>query len=363
MGRPLSRQQLFNANSLTNIKVHFHNGSTPVKGYILRQRSTKWFLCSDVNGNTAKCKLVDKVRADLLEGEMSIAFVYDDGTKGHAIKIARHLITVMYDGMYRNMPWTFDANNSDGRWQIDEAGTNTNMASDTDVGGEDINGDYPVPGSSGLAAYRSAAQALTGITYANKGSPYNPGGGVLAGAISNKVDGGLWRSKYSGNFSTSYNDAPNTWDYHFFVGKTPIKSISDGYLSWGKQLDGNGLGENHFSMEWKGYFQAPDGVNTNYNIFAECDDQIAVWIGSNALGNPWDATPALAIYGKSLPANAATAVNGTSVTLEAGKWYPIRIWFGEFGGACMAQIYLQSANDQWNGQDLNLCYNSATGGF
>mgnify|MGYP006268232535 CR=1 FL=1 len=360
MGRPLSRQQLFNANSLTNIKVHFHNGSTPVKGYILRQRSTKWFLCSDVNGNTAKCKLVDKVRADLLEGEMNIAFVFDDGTKGHAIKISRHLITVMYDGMYRNMPWTFDSNNADGRWQIDEAGTNESMANDTDVGGEDVNGDYPVPGS---GTFKLANVALGAVTYADKGTPYSPGGNLTN--VTNATPG-LWRRKYDGNFCAASNTAPASWNYSFFDTATFIKAIADEFVSWGQQSDGPGLGEHNFSMEWKGYVQAPE--SGNFNLFAESDDHIAVWIGTAATNAPANASRSLGSNNKTLPAAASgtlgEAINFNSVTLIGGQWYPIRIWFSEFTGGCKAQFYMQAASGtKYDGDSLAFAYNSATHGF
>lgn len=359
MGRPLSRQQLFNANSLTNIKVHFHNGSAAVKGYILRQRSTKWFLCSDVNGNTAKCKLVDKVRADLNEGEMSIAFVYDDGTKGHAIKISRHLITVMYDGMYRGMPWTFDSNNSDGRWQIDEAGTNTSMASDTDVGGEDINGDYPVPGS---GDFQLAVTALNGVVYANKGTPYNPGGNVAS--VPNSAPG-LYRKKYNGNFCTASNSLPGTWTYDWFDTAQFIKGIADTYVSWGHQSDGPGLGQHNFSMEWKGYIKVP--TTQNYNIYAESDDHIAMWIGTDATNAPANNTRLLGNNNKSMPGdkNVAGVYGINSVTLTAGQYYPVRIWFSEFEGGCKAQIYLHGANDiKLYGPTLtDVVHNAGTKGF
>ena len=72
MGRPLSKQQLFSANSKNNLKVQFHNGTESVPGYIVKQKSNLQFLCADVDGNRAVCKLVNKTSGNLAEGEMSI---------------------------------------------------------------------------------------------------------------------------------------------------------------------------------------------------------------------------------------------------------------------------------------------------
>jgi hypothetical protein len=360
MGRPLSKQQLFNANSKDNIKVQFHNGTTSVKGYIVEQTGSKRFKCIDANGNTAVCYLKDKASADLAAGEMTITFKYDDGTIQQATKIARHRISLTYNGSYRSFPWNFSTSTTDGAWQVEEAGTNSAMASSVDLEGDDINGDYPVPGS-GDTPYKLGAVGLSGITYANVGTPYNPGGNVAS--VSNSASG-LWRTKYDGNFTAASNSAPATWTYNFFSTATAIKSIADTYVSWGQQTDGSGLGEHNFSMEWLGYIQVP--TTQNYNFYAESDDHIAMWIGSAATGTPANATRLLGSNNKNMPSDAATAgVRGTnSVTLTAGQWYPVRVWFSEHTGGCKAQIYAQGANGaKFSGSELTLAYNTATSGY
>jgi hypothetical protein len=360
MGRPLSKQQLFDANSKNNIKVQFHNGTASVKGYIVEQTGSKRFKCKDANGVTAVCYLKDKASADLQAGEMSITFKYDDGTVQQAVKIARHRISLVYNGDLRSFPWNFSTSTSDGYWQVEEAGTNAAMASSTDLEGDDINGDYPVPGS-GDTPYKLGATGLAGITYANVGTPYNPGGNIAT--VSNSASG-LWRTKYDGNFTAASNSAPATWTYNFFSTATAIKSIADTYVSWGQQTDGAGLGEHNFSMEWKGYIQVP--TTQNYNFYAESDDHIAMWIGTAATGTPANATRLLGSNNKNMPSDAATAgVRGTnSVTLTAGQWYPVRVWFSEHTGGCKAQIYAQGANGaKFSGSELTLAYNTATSGY
>ena len=156
MGRPLSKQQLFNANAKNNIKVQFHNGTESVPGYIVEQTGSKRFKCKDENGVTRICYLKDKASADLLAGEMSISFKYDDGTVQQATKISRHRITVNYGGIARSFPWNFSTSTSDGYWQVEEAGTNAAMASSTDLETDDgptipagMDPDEPLAGSGG----------------------------------------------------------------------------------------------------------------------------------------------------------------------------------------------------------------------
>jgi hypothetical protein len=353
MGRPLSKQQLFGATTGDNIKVQFNNGTASVPGYIVEQTGSKRFICEDADGNQATCYLVDKASADLAEGEMSITFKYDDDTVAQAIKIARHRATFDYDGSVQSMPWNFSTSTSDGAWQIEEAGTDSSLTDNTDLEEDDVtlNEDYPVPGS---GEYRIAGVALAGITYADKGTPYAPGGEV--DDVYNQVDG-LARVKYNGNFTATSSSAPSTWDYSFFDTAEYIKYTPDTYVSWGQQIDGPNLGESLFSIQWTGYVQVP--TTQNYNFYAESDDHIAMWIGTAADDVPSDATRLLGSANKVMPgdANVAGVANANSVTLTAGKWYPIRIWFSEHLGGCKAQIYAQGADgSKFSGQDLTFAH-------
>lgn len=354
MGRPLSRQQLFGANAKNNIKVHFHNGTAGVQGYIVRQRGSKRFLCEDEHGVQRLCHLVDKVRADLATGEMSIAFIFDDGTKGHAVKIARHLITVMYQGAYHNMPWSFSSSTSDGYWQVDEAGTDAAMDNATDVGGEDFSTltSYPVPGS---GDYLSGATFLGSATYSLIGSAAEPSGSIT------DVTGyaaGLTRIKYLGNYCATATTAPASWDYGFFGTATPVtgSQVYDVYGGFGSQNDlETVVGGHNFSLEWKGWIQAP--VSGNYNFSGSSDDHFAVWIG-NAAKTGYNNTNAV------IAGHAGMTASNT-VTMDAGKWYPVRMWFSEFHGDCHAQLYaVNSANtNKLNGHDFSWKHNPAGEGW
>lgn len=354
MGRPLN-SKLFGANSGSNLKVQFYNGDSSVPGYIVKQYGSERFKCRDADGNTAICRMVAKASADLLEGEMSITVKNDAGEAHQLTKIFEKVVTVAG----QRTPWTFDPSNSDARVQMEEAGTDDQLTDKDDFEGDEgpqFNGDYPVPGSGN---YKTAATALSGVNFATIGTPWVPGGNVTT---INNVHAGLLRNKYDGNFCSTYNALPATWDYSFFDSADFIKSVADSDLSWGQQMDGPGLGEHNFSIEWKGYFMVP--LTQNYNIYAEADDQIALWVGTAATDAPTDATRLLGSSNKPLPANANTAgvYGANTMTLTAGQWYPIRIWFSEFNGGCKAQIYLHGANGaKLNGSDLQLGHDPTEG--
>lgn len=137
MGRPLSRKY-FGSNANNNIKVQFFNGTASVPGYIVKQKGARRFLCSDVNGAQALCRLVNKDAAQLLAGEMSITVKNDAGVVRHVLKISNHKVTTV-DG---SSPWSFSTSTTDGAVQIEEAGNtvanvpltgNTNLEGDTEA--------------------------------------------------------------------------------------------------------------------------------------------------------------------------------------------------------------------------------------
>jgi hypothetical protein len=154
MGRPLSKRFFGTPSAGTNtIKVQFHNGTASVPGYIVEQTGSKRFKCRDADGNEALCYLKDKASADLEVGEMSITFKYDDGTVQQARKISRHVLTVNYNGVDQKMPWNFSTSTTDGRWQIEEAGSDVDLTDATDLEEDDGPAGYTWTAPSGWAGY------------------------------------------------------------------------------------------------------------------------------------------------------------------------------------------------------------------
>ena len=132
MGRPLNKRY-FGADLGNNIKVHFHNGTDIVSGYIVKQVGSERFICSDVNGVQVNCLMVAKSFNDISVGEMAMTVKFDDGTVAHPSKIAGEVMTVNNQIIH----WTFDPSSSDAFCQMDEAGTDTNLTNSTDLEGVD----------------------------------------------------------------------------------------------------------------------------------------------------------------------------------------------------------------------------------
>jgi len=356
MGRPLSKQQFFGANVLNNLKVQFHNGTSSVKGYIVEQTGSKRFKCKDENGVTAICYLKDKASADLQAGEMSITFKYDDNTIQQATKIARHKATFYYNGQDRSMPWSFDTSTTDGRWQVEEAGTNAAMNNSVDLEGDDIDVTYPIPGS---GTFKTAVTAFTGVSYADRGTPATASGGIST--VSNSATG-LLRRKYNGNLGTAAGSAIGSWNTSLFTTGQHLADVVDTYISWGQQSDGAVLGQQNFSMEWLGYVKVP--TTQKWNFFSQSDDDNAVWIGSNAVSGYTVSNYDLYSSNKTMPGQAAQCGARNSLTMDSTKWYPIRIWMTEYNGGCNFQLFaLGQDGTKLNGPGLQFAYNTATGGF
>jgi hypothetical protein len=139
MGRPL-KKKFFSANANNNIKVQFHNGTSSVAGYIVKQVGARRFKCSD--GTTQKiCKLVNKASAAIAAGEMTITVKQDDTTVDQVLKISgRMLTTVSSGGLTIRRPWNFSTSTSDGYVQVEEAGTSTSAVT-TATGATNLEGD------------------------------------------------------------------------------------------------------------------------------------------------------------------------------------------------------------------------------
>lgn len=197
----------------------------------------------------------------------------------------------------------------------------------------------PVPPSPGSGAY---AQTFAG-TYAELGTPFNPGGG--RSAVFNQQNGWIRRT-YSGIWSNNgLNDNPNVFNTNVvdFVG-------SDTYGGFGQQT----LNSQNYAIEWKGYILAPS--TGNFNFLIDADDIGMFWIGSGAL-DPDNNTPLLST-------NNSATVNSNSVTLTQGLYYPIRMRFQEWSGGERCQIYMATVNGTLNAMNsYSLLSDGTYGGY
>jgi hypothetical protein len=369
MGRPLSKR-IFGANANNNLKVQFHNGTASVPGYIVRQLGSKRFECKDVNGNTAICIIADKASASLSAGEMTLTVKYDDGTVAHVTKISAHKATV--NGV--SQPWNFSTSTSDSAWQFEEVGTDDQLTGSDDFEGDDVvipagmDRNEPLAGSGGanntVPGTFSAISSFIG-NYSAGGITFRDLSASALNSVPNSANG-LYRRKYVGNFSTTYvhqTTPAYTLDMGFFgvASHGPISEPAyevDTYLSFGNRTD---LGsENGYAFEWKGYIQAP--VTGNMRFGTTVDDDCVMWIGAPAL------TPANNNY---LFAQSGVNRSGTDgVTVVAGKWYPIRLWFQEWGGSERFQLGASVSTgatkygyDGGSGVPFTVAYNTTTKGY
>ena len=125
MGRPLNKKFFGAPTSGGNeIKVQFHNGTSSVNGYIVKQLGSKKFRCTD--GVIEKdCFLVDKAAGAVAAGEMSIVIKDDGGTVRQVNKIAGRKMTMDTNA---TIGWNFSTATDDGAAQIEEAGDGSEVA-------------------------------------------------------------------------------------------------------------------------------------------------------------------------------------------------------------------------------------------
>ena len=136
MGRPLNKRLFADATtgptaSGNEIKVDFHDGTAVREGFIVRQKGSKRFLCSEAGtaDTTHLCTLVTgKLPAALASGEMSISVQGNDGETYGVSKIAARKVTLAkpsetgsnaLDGL--SLKWDFAAASA-GKVQLEEAG-------------------------------------------------------------------------------------------------------------------------------------------------------------------------------------------------------------------------------------------------
>lgn len=133
MGRPLNKRYFGAPTAGGNeIKVQFNDGSGSLPGYIVNQKGSKRFNCSNAGGTkTALCTLVDKASADILEGEMTIT-VDDGGVARQVTKISGRKVT-----MDNGSVTTWDFTGTGDTVAVEEAGTGVGAGVDTVLGTDD----------------------------------------------------------------------------------------------------------------------------------------------------------------------------------------------------------------------------------
>jgi hypothetical protein len=141
MGRPLNKRYFGPPSASGNeIKVQFHNGTASVNGWIVKQKGSKRFLCT--NGTVSRlCKLSTKASNLLLAGEMSITVKTDAATVLQVTKISSKKVTLENGTV---IAWNWSTSTSDGKVEMEEAGDDTVITS-TSTDEDDFEADDPAP--------------------------------------------------------------------------------------------------------------------------------------------------------------------------------------------------------------------------
>jgi len=106
MGRPVNKRN-FGATGASDatVPIRFQTGGTVYEGYILSQRGTNKFNCSDDGGsNTAVCRLTSDGSAPNANGEAQIIGI---GAGGSAIAVKKLFNRTAVD--YDNNRYTWEA--------------------------------------------------------------------------------------------------------------------------------------------------------------------------------------------------------------------------------------------------------------
>ena len=148
MGRPLNKRLFADATtgptaSGNEIKVDFHNGAAVKEGFIVRQKGSKRFLCSETGtaDTTHLCTLVTgKLKGALAAGEMIISVKGSDNETYGVSKISGRVATLVapsatgsnaLDGT--SISWNFTVAGADGAVQVEEAGDDDTKAGTDDT--------------------------------------------------------------------------------------------------------------------------------------------------------------------------------------------------------------------------------------
>lgn len=135
MGRPLNKRYFGEPTAGGNeIKVQFHNGTASAPGWIVKQKGSKTFLCTD-GTNEAICTLVDKASASLAAGEMTITVSDDAGNAKQVTKIAGRKVTL---DTGESIAWDFSNSTTDGAVEIEEAGDDDSLTNADDLEGDEV---------------------------------------------------------------------------------------------------------------------------------------------------------------------------------------------------------------------------------
>lgn len=146
MGRPLNKR-LFAKSGVgptlagREIKVDFHNGTAVKEGYIVKQKSTRKFVCEEIGtpGEFTCTLTTGKLPANLAAGEMSISVAGNDSETYGVSKITNRMAKLAQpsatgsnalDG--ESVKWALTGSAAAGIGRMEEAGDDNTLSGTDD---------------------------------------------------------------------------------------------------------------------------------------------------------------------------------------------------------------------------------------
>lgn len=135
---------------------------------------------------------------------------------------------------------------------------------------------------------------------------------------------GLYRKAFVGNFA----EMPSSIDVNFCRNSIGWYGEADTSVGFGQQDLENA---SNYTFEWTGWFRAPK--TGTYNFWLQADDDAHMWMNYPALENQ------NADGNQIVSTSNSLTKTSNSLIMTEGMWYPVRIQYGEWGGAEMCQVY------------------------
>lgn len=157
------------------------------------------------------------------------------------------------------------------------------------------------------------------------------------------INEGLWRIKVAGYMNDDVNyfyNNPRIPDNNY--GSSKVIDTFGGFGSQQLPIDET------YSLQWTGMFLAPE--TGNYNFYTISDDCSYLWIGDDAKNGANTIYNALVNNGGAH--GAQSVMSNRSVYLEAGKYYNMRIQFGEAGGGESCMVFYSNDGGQTKVTDI-----------
>jgi hypothetical protein len=152
------------------------------------------------------------------------------------------------------------------------------------------------------------------------------------------------------NMSTITTDIGNTWS---------ASQYYDAYTNVSKTYNAGDISSlEYYSALFLGYIK-PDISSSNFYLQISSDDSSALFFGSGAVNGATFSMANAAVNNNYIQGNTARSSSNLG-SIAAGKYYPIRAQFGEWGGGDVVNIRYSTDNVNWTAIPTSWIYNQGS---